>query len=241
MKWLLIKRSYLLTTAIVTLWGTPALSTVSCPEMKPPPAVEPANIKPFLNSVDRVEDKELLDLVELEVRDLLRGYQYDDSCRIIRVERKTESQGMITEMQQQFFYDEFNRVSQTITDGTTNGVRTVTERFNIQYDPRFGEVIQYNEIKKDEFGITTTIHFEQELNDLGLPSRIHQRVHEEGDFIDTDGAIVPFDRTIITEKFDFVYEPNHMIQQYRERMIGSHGMIFDHEVRPLYPNETKTP
>ena len=39
----------------------------------------------FMNKVDLVEDAEMLDLVEMEIRDLLTFYQYDgDNCPIIR-------------------------------------------------------------------------------------------------------------------------------------------------------------
>ena len=43
------------------------------------------NIVVFLNKVDMVEDKELIDLVEEEVRDLLKKYEFDgDNIKIIR-------------------------------------------------------------------------------------------------------------------------------------------------------------
>ena len=38
----------------------------------------------FLNKVDLVEDEEMLDLVEMEVRDLLGFYDFDEDCPIIR-------------------------------------------------------------------------------------------------------------------------------------------------------------
>ena len=38
----------------------------------------------FLNKCDLVEDKDLLDLVEMEVRDLLKKYQFDDDTPVIR-------------------------------------------------------------------------------------------------------------------------------------------------------------
>ena len=47
--------------------------------------VDVPNIVVFLNKVDLVEDKEFLDLVEMEVRDLLKKYKYDgDKIPIIR-------------------------------------------------------------------------------------------------------------------------------------------------------------
>jgi elongation factor Tu len=47
--------------------------------------VEVPNIVVFLNKVDMVDDEELLDLVELEVRDLLSEYKFDgDNIPIIR-------------------------------------------------------------------------------------------------------------------------------------------------------------
>ncbi len=43
------------------------------------------NIVVFLNKVDMVEDKELIDLVEEEIRDLLKKYEFDgDNIKIIR-------------------------------------------------------------------------------------------------------------------------------------------------------------
>jgi elongation factor Tu len=43
------------------------------------------NMVVFLNKVDMVEDKELIDLVEEEIRDLLKKYEYDgDNIKIIR-------------------------------------------------------------------------------------------------------------------------------------------------------------
>ncbi|MFH0831047.1 MAG: elongation factor Tu, partial [Parcubacteria group bacterium] len=39
----------------------------------------------FLNKIDMVDDKELIDLVEVEIRDLLKKYEYDgDKAKIIR-------------------------------------------------------------------------------------------------------------------------------------------------------------
>ena len=38
----------------------------------------------FLNKCDMVDDPEMLDLVEMEVRDLLAKYDFDDNCPIIR-------------------------------------------------------------------------------------------------------------------------------------------------------------
>lgn len=38
----------------------------------------------FMNKVDMVEDKELLDLVEMEIRDLLKKHEYSDKTPIIR-------------------------------------------------------------------------------------------------------------------------------------------------------------
>ncbi|HSO78177.1 MAG TPA: GTP-binding protein, partial [Bacteroidales bacterium] len=39
----------------------------------------------FLNKVDLVDDEELIDLVEMEIRDLLNFYKYDgDGCPVIR-------------------------------------------------------------------------------------------------------------------------------------------------------------
>ena len=38
----------------------------------------------FMNKVDLVDDEEMLDLVEMEIRDLLAFYQFDEDCPIIR-------------------------------------------------------------------------------------------------------------------------------------------------------------
>ena len=38
----------------------------------------------FMNKVDLVEDEEMLDLVEMEIRDLLGFYKFDEDCPIIR-------------------------------------------------------------------------------------------------------------------------------------------------------------
>ena len=38
----------------------------------------------YMNKVDQVDDPELLDLVEEEIRELLKSYDYDDQCPIIR-------------------------------------------------------------------------------------------------------------------------------------------------------------
>ena len=38
----------------------------------------------FMNKVDLVDDPEMLDLVEMEIRDLLRFYDFDEDCPIIR-------------------------------------------------------------------------------------------------------------------------------------------------------------
>src|SRR5690554_2251145 len=38
----------------------------------------------FLNKCDMVDDEELIDLVEMEVRELLGEYGYDDNCPVIR-------------------------------------------------------------------------------------------------------------------------------------------------------------
>ena len=38
----------------------------------------------FLNKVDLVDDEEMLDLVEMEIRDLLAFYKFDEDCPIIR-------------------------------------------------------------------------------------------------------------------------------------------------------------
>ena len=38
----------------------------------------------FMNKVDLVEDPEMLDLVEMEIRDLLAFYKFDENCPIIR-------------------------------------------------------------------------------------------------------------------------------------------------------------
>ncbi|MBL7078217.1 elongation factor Tu [Candidatus Shapirobacteria bacterium] len=47
--------------------------------------VDVPNIVVFLNKVDLVEDKEFLDLVEMEVRDLLKKYKYDgDNIPIVK-------------------------------------------------------------------------------------------------------------------------------------------------------------
>jgi len=43
------------------------------------------NIVVFLNKCDMVEDKELIELVEEEIRDLLKKYEFDgDDIKIIR-------------------------------------------------------------------------------------------------------------------------------------------------------------
>src|SRR5659263_221049 len=47
--------------------------------------VEVPYIVVFLNKVDLVDDEELIDLVEMEIRDLLNFYKYDgDGCPVIR-------------------------------------------------------------------------------------------------------------------------------------------------------------
>lgn len=38
----------------------------------------------FMNKVDLVDDNDMLDLVEMEIRDLLKKYSFDDECPIIR-------------------------------------------------------------------------------------------------------------------------------------------------------------
>jgi elongation factor Tu len=38
----------------------------------------------FMNKVDLVEDEEMLDLVEMEIRDLLAFYKFDEDCPVIR-------------------------------------------------------------------------------------------------------------------------------------------------------------
>ena len=38
----------------------------------------------FMNKVDLVDDEEMLDLVEMEIRDLLAFYKFDEDCPIIR-------------------------------------------------------------------------------------------------------------------------------------------------------------
>ncbi len=38
----------------------------------------------FMNKVDLVDDEEMLDLVEMEIRDLLGFYKFDEDCPIIR-------------------------------------------------------------------------------------------------------------------------------------------------------------
>ena len=38
----------------------------------------------FMNKVDLVDDPEMLDLVEMEIRDLLKFYDFDEDCPIIR-------------------------------------------------------------------------------------------------------------------------------------------------------------
>jgi elongation factor Tu len=39
----------------------------------------------FMNKVDMVDDEELLELVEMEIRDLLSFYEYDgDNCPVIQ-------------------------------------------------------------------------------------------------------------------------------------------------------------
>ncbi len=38
----------------------------------------------FMNKVDLVDDPEMLDLVEMEIRDLLKFYGFDEDCPIIR-------------------------------------------------------------------------------------------------------------------------------------------------------------
>ncbi|MFH1602006.1 MAG: elongation factor Tu [Candidatus Shapirobacteria bacterium] len=67
--------------------------------------VEVPNIVVFLNKVDLVEDKEFLDLVEMEVRDLLKKYQYDgDKIPIIKgaalkaLEGDSEAENSIEEL-----------------------------------------------------------------------------------------------------------------------------------------------
>jgi len=63
------------------------------------------NIVVFLNKVDLIDDKELLDLVDMEVRELLSKYQFDgDKAKIIRgsataaLEGKPEGIAAITEL-----------------------------------------------------------------------------------------------------------------------------------------------
>ena len=38
----------------------------------------------FMNKVDQLDDEELLDLVEMEIRELLAEYEFDDECPVIR-------------------------------------------------------------------------------------------------------------------------------------------------------------
>jgi elongation factor Tu len=59
----------------------------------------------WLNKVDLIDDKELLDLVEMEIRELLNKYQFDgDNARIVRgsataaLEGKPEGVAQITEL-----------------------------------------------------------------------------------------------------------------------------------------------
>jgi elongation factor Tu len=59
----------------------------------------------WLNKVDLIDDKELLDLVEMEIRELLSKYQFDgDNARIVRgsataaLEGKPEGIAQITEL-----------------------------------------------------------------------------------------------------------------------------------------------
>src|SRR6476660_9013322 len=46
--------------------------------------VEVPSIVVFLNKVDMVDDEELLELVELEVRELLTKYRFDENAPVIR-------------------------------------------------------------------------------------------------------------------------------------------------------------
>jgi elongation factor Tu len=38
----------------------------------------------FMNKVDQLDDEELLDLVEMEIRELLGSYEFDDECPVVR-------------------------------------------------------------------------------------------------------------------------------------------------------------
>ncbi len=38
----------------------------------------------FMNKVDQLDDEELLDLVEMEIRELLAEYEFDDECPVVR-------------------------------------------------------------------------------------------------------------------------------------------------------------
>ena len=49
----------------------------------PMPQTRP-KILVFMNKVDLVDDEEMLDLVEMEIRDLLGFYKFDEDCPIIR-------------------------------------------------------------------------------------------------------------------------------------------------------------
>jgi elongation factor Tu len=47
----------------------------------------------FLNKVDQLDDEELLELVEMEVRELLGEYEFDDECPVVRGSALLATQG----------------------------------------------------------------------------------------------------------------------------------------------------
>ena len=47
----------------------------------------------FMNKVDQLDDEELLELVEMEIRELLGEYEFDDECPVVRGSALLATQG----------------------------------------------------------------------------------------------------------------------------------------------------
>jgi len=159
----------------------------------------------------------------------VNNIQYDlsdpSNPKVLSFDAKGGSQGSDISLRN-IQYDNSHRIISYDYTDKRQGIETQGHRYDAIYEPRFGEVIDYREVKKDSSGITTTTHFEQELNDLGLPARSSRRIHEEGEIVQPGGTITLPCRDTATEVFDMVYDSEtHRLTEYKVKTTGADGTL----------------
>lgn len=174
------------------------------------------NIVVYLNKVDVVDDKELVDLVELEIRDLLNKYQFPgDKTPIIRGSALKALQGDASEIGEQSIWKLMDAIDSTIPDPkretdkpflmSVEDVFTITGRGTVatgrieRGKVKTGDAVELVGIQETRKSVITSVEMFRKILDeaqagdnVGVLLRgIEKEQVERGQVIAAPGSITP--------------------------------------------------